>query len=238
MAKNEKSTSYIGEDVYKKFQSFITESLDALVSRFGEEDELLTFYAQSWSKFVVSSRLFSNLFAYIDKHFVSREKFENRKEILSIQELCLKLWEKKIVSKLYDSLSAVFLRKIEENRQGQGIDILSMKLFTDSLETISRYSQFEPIYLSQTEEFFKKELAQVLQPLPKDLMVKKIYEKINEEENRVSILLPSSSFKKVFFLLYCRWPIYSLMCLLLRIPNSFPIFSHNIWRAEKRKVCK
>ena len=164
---------YIGEDVYGKFKSFLIASLASLLSSFDQQQNQLEFYAQSWSKYTISARLFSNLFAYIDKHFVAREKFENKRPILSIHELCMASWKCEIVAKVYGVLTDLFMLKLRDNRRGMGeLDVFSMKMFTSSLFITQQYEAFEELYMKECESFYVAEAKDMDQCDPYELIKK------------------------------------------------------------------
>jgi cullin 1 len=51
-------------------------------------DELLTYYTSTWQLYTFSAKVLNNLFAYLNRFWVVREKEEGAKDVYEIRKVC------------------------------------------------------------------------------------------------------------------------------------------------------
>lgn len=203
----------MGSDLYNNLTRYFTahleeqrEKSEAIV-----DQDLLTFYAGEWDRFTTGANYINRLFAYLNRHWVKREKDEGRKNVYQVYILALVQWRDKLFYPIQNKdqkLVVALLKMIEKQRNGESIDTGLVKKVIDSFVSLGLddndqnkaqldvyQKEFEKPFIEATEKYYSHESATFLQEHSVPEYLKKAEERLREEEDRVERYLHFSTRK-------------------------------------------
>lgn len=203
-------TNLVGSELYRYLTNYFRTHLEQ--ARLGADglkgEALLRFYATEWDRYTTGANFVHRLFAYLNRHWVKREKDEGRKFVYTVYILALVQWKEHMFRYIQgkDRLTAALFDQIEKQRNGETIEASLIKKVVDSLvslgldeydsnrQNLDFYRQeFERYFITFTEAYYKNESdAFVSQNTTTDYM-KKAETRLKEEEERVELYLHSST---------------------------------------------
>ena len=76
----------MGSDLYNNLTRYFTAHLEEQREKSESivDQDLLTFYAGEWDRFTTGANYINRLFAYLNRHWVKREKDEGRKNVYQV----------------------------------------------------------------------------------------------------------------------------------------------------------
>lgn len=76
----------MGSDLYNNLTRYFTTHLEAQREKSEPivDHDLLVFYASEWDRFTTGANYINRLFAYLNRHWVKREKDEGRKNVYQV----------------------------------------------------------------------------------------------------------------------------------------------------------
>ncbi|PWN50392.1 putative SCF complex member Cullin 1 [Violaceomyces palustris] len=176
------------------------------------DEPLLKYYASEWDRYTTGANFVHRLFAYLNRHWVKREKDEGRKHVYTVYTLALVQWKEHMFKHVQTKgrLVNALLKQIEKQRNGEVIETSLVKKVVDSLvslgldevdtnrQNLEVYrSEFEKPFLEATELYYTNESdAFVSQNSATDYM-KKAESRLKEEEDRVELYLHASTRTKL-----------------------------------------
>ncbi|EPQ30308.1 uncharacterized protein PFL1_02424 [Pseudozyma flocculosa PF-1] len=176
------------------------------------EEPLLKYYGAEWDRYTTGAQYVNRLLAYLNRHWVKREKDEGRKHVYTVYILALVQWKEHMFKHVQNKgrLVNALLRQIERQRNGEVIESSLVKNVVDSLvslgldeadtnrQNLDVYKhEFEKPFLEATELYYQAESdAFVAQNSVTDYM-KKAEARIKEEEDRVELYLHSTTRAKL-----------------------------------------
>ena len=207
-------TNLVGAELYNHLTSYFRTHLEQV--RHGSdglsEEPLLRYYATEWDRYTTGANFVHRLFAYLNRHWVKREKDEGRKYVYTVYILALVQWKEHMFRYVQQKgrLVQALLKQIEKQRNGEVIEASLVKKVVDSLvslgldeadtnrQNLEVYRQeFEKPFIEATEVYYTAESdAFVSQNTATDYM-KKAETRLKEEEDRVELYLHASTRTKL-----------------------------------------
>jgi cullin 1 len=191
----------------------------------------LSYYAAEWDKYTTGANYVNSLFAYLNRHWLKRERDEGRMGVYPIYtvrassewsslaytqilQLALIQWHAIFFPHIQAKLTGAVLHLIERQRNGETIDQGLFKKVVDSFVSLGidesdlnktyldNYKQhFERPFLAATEAYYKNEPWRFYAETSLSGRLKKIEERLQEEEDRVERYLHTSTRKPLLTLL-------------------------------------
>ncbi len=207
-------TNLVGAELYKYLTQYFQTHLEQV--RTGSdglsEEPLLRYYATEWDRYTTGANFVHRLFAYLNRHWVKREKDEGRKHVYTVYILALVQWKEHMFRYVQQKgrLVQALLKQIEKQRNGEVIEASLVKKVVDSLvslgldetdtnrQNLDVYRhEFEKPFIEATEVYYTAESdAFVSQNTATDYM-KKAETRLKEEEDRVELYLHASTRTKL-----------------------------------------
>ncbi|KAF8490800.1 Cullin-domain-containing protein [Russula emetica] len=191
----------MGSDLYNSLVRYFVQHLRHLrdYSDSLQHELLLKYYAAEWDRYTTGANYINRLFAYLNRHWVKRERDEGRKGVYPIYTLALVQWRTNFflhIQGKQSKLAGAILRLIERQRNGETIDQGLVKKVVDSFASLDNYKEhFEIPFLSATEAYYKHESESFVAENPVSDYLKKAEERLKEEEDRVERYLHTTTRK-------------------------------------------
>jgi len=205
--------SLVGRELYDKLRAYLKEQcLNRLAdgkSKTG--DELLTYYTSTWSLYTFSAKVVNNLFAYLNRFWVVREREEGSKDVYEIRKMCLMVWRDELFYALKQQLFDGIMSLVHRDRTGESINTQLVRQMTDcfvqlglqeddeadaeaGMGQLAVYKEhFEKSFLDKTSEFYVAESDAFLEQNPVTEYMKKAESRLEEEMHRVQTYLHEST---------------------------------------------
>lgn len=173
-----------------------------LDSKNHNDENLVVFYIKSWHRYVIGCKFLNNIFAYINRYWVKREREEGHRNIHDIYTLCLNHWREDLFIPMHSRLIAAVLELINKQRDGESIETQNIKYIVQScvalgldenntkrtnLVIYTKY--FEDPFIDDTASYYTKESAEFLQSKGVVEYLKKASARLKEEAGRVDMYL-------------------------------------------------
>ncbi|GFR09432.1 cullin-1 [Trichonephila clavata] len=183
------------QSVYEKCEDFI-------------DEPLLMHYMQLWHDYRFSSKVLSGVCAYLNRHWVRREREKSRVDVLEVYHLALVSWKDYLLEPLKRRMSSAVLKLIERERTGETVNTRLISTALNSyiemgINCADPYSEhpslylykeaFETAFLTETELFYATESASIIRKNPVSEFMKKIELWFIEERRRAQLYLHEST---------------------------------------------
>ncbi|GAA5973888.1 hypothetical protein JCM11641_001202 [Rhodosporidiobolus odoratus] len=202
----------MGADLYKHLTQYFISHLRTVRAAAEDlsDEPLLRYYTKEWDRFTMGAMYVNRLFAYLNRHWVKREKDEGRKNVWGVYILALVSWKENFYNHIQNNarLTSAVLKLIEKQRNGETIETDLVKKVVDSFvalgldeadtnrQNLEVYREaFEKPFLMATETYYKAESEQYLSENSVTEYMKKAEARLGEEENRVELYLHASTKK-------------------------------------------
>ncbi|KIY43151.1 Cullin-domain-containing protein [Fistulina hepatica ATCC 64428] len=228
----------VGADLYNKLiEKFIehfktlTEKADTL-----QDEELLQFYATEWDRFMTGASYLNRLFAYLNRYWVKRERDEGKRSVYNVYTLGLAQWRLHVFNYIQandSKLTTAIFRLIQRQRNGEDVDPSLVKRVVNSFvslgidesdpdkECLEVYKKdFEEPFVTATQEYYRNESKTFMNDHPVSDYLKKVEERLKEEEERVDRCLHQKTRKEL--ILNCEQTLISAHSE--RLQDSFQEF--------------
>ncbi|KAH8793122.1 Cullin [Flagelloscypha sp. PMI_526] len=212
---NRTGPNFVGFDLYNKLSEYfvayfhpITEQVAVL-----QDEELLRFYGARWEYFTPRARYLNNIFGYLNRDWVQRERDEGRKQVYPVYTLALVQWKNEFLMHVQGPqkrLTNAVLHLVERQRNGEfiGHDLIKKVVYSFvslgidendlNKECLDVYKEhFEEPFIQATELYYKKESETFLAMNSISDYLKKAEERLREEGDRVELYLHPSTHKEL-----------------------------------------
>ncbi|KAG6853139.1 hypothetical protein C0991_006619 [Blastosporella zonata] len=212
---NRTGANLVGSDLYSKLHAYFIEHFKPMVDTCEtlQDIELLKYYAAQWDRYTTGANFLNRLFTYLNRYWVKRERDEGKKTVYPVYTLALSQWKDVFFKQIQQDnrkLTTAVLRLITQQRNGETIDQGLVKKVVDSFvslgldnadlnkECLDVYKDyFEGPFLEATEEYYKKESDSFLTANSVSDYLKKVEDRLREEEDRVERYLHNKTRKEL-----------------------------------------
>ncbi|KAH9366647.1 hypothetical protein HPB48_000590 [Haemaphysalis longicornis] len=201
----------MGHELYDRLKEFLRHYL---LTRFGDGTELksgdiLRCYIKEWEDYKRSSVGLSQIFLYFNLRWVERQRHEGRKNVYDAYQLAVLCWRDCVFRTVWADLTTALLKLIEVERNGGSIDgefvrqvvfsYVELGLNEDASSNVDNLTEygaaFESSFLLDTYRFYKNESESFLNCNPVTDYMKKVEQRLAEEEQRVGRYLHDTTSK-------------------------------------------
>ncbi|GMM35618.1 cullin [Saccharomycopsis crataegensis] len=213
----------IGSEIYARLKNFLTNYVLQLTKR--PDETFLQFYVRRWRRYTIGAGYLNNVFDYMNRYWVSKERSDGRRDIYDVNTLALLTWRENMFDINCNILVAEILEQIRLHRLKQqnspallthsiksfvmlGIDIQDLKK-----PNLGIYiDKFEKQYLINTIEFYNTESNEYLK-------THNLIDYMKRAEHRIA---DETSFATNFLDERSRRPLLETVCKSL-IENHAPV---------------
>ncbi|GLB34233.1 putative cullin family protein [Lyophyllum shimeji] len=205
----------VGSDLYSKLHAYFVEHFKPMVKKCEtlQDIDLLRYYAAEWDRYTTGANFLNRLFTYLNRYWVKRERDEGKKTVYPVYTLALSQWKEyffRQIQKDDSKLTKAVLRLITQQRNGEAINQGLVKKVVDSFvslgldnadlnkECLDVYKEhLEGPFLEATEDYYKKESESFLAANSVSDYLKKVEDRLREEEDRVERYLHTKTRKEL-----------------------------------------
>ncbi|KAF7342417.1 CULLIN-2 domain-containing protein [Mycena venus] len=193
----------MGADLYNNLVRYFVTHLKPLCEKSDsfQDEDLLQYYAYEWEKYSAGANFINRISAYLNRHWIKRERDKGRKGVYPVYTLALVQWKDNLfvpVQQKHRKLGSAILRLIELHRNGEIIDQGLVKKVVDSMVLLGLdqanpekacldvYKEhFEVPFIDATEQYYKNESESFLAENSLSNYLIKVEKRLREEEDRV-----------------------------------------------------
>jgi cullin 1 len=199
------------QKLYDRLSSFLKNHLIALQNR-GEDlmgEDILTFYSKQWEQFKFSCKILNGVCSYFNDHWIKTEFRKGRTNIRGINQLAVVTWKKYLLNQ---QVTNAVLKLIEKERDGETINShfisgvihsyvemgLNKENHNTTVQNLDVYKEcFEEIFLESSENYYARESIDFLSENQFTDYMKRVEQRLNEEQKRVKTYLHESTSEKL-----------------------------------------
>lgn len=170
---NNSSYSLAGAEIYSKLENYLISYILSLKK--SPAETFLEFYVKKWTRFTIGAGYLNNVFDYMNRYWVQKERSDGRRDVFDVNTLALLKWKFNMFNNNADQLIAEVLSLIEKQRNNEivetnlisvaikslvylGIDVQDLK----KPNLVVYIKHFEQDFLNSTEEYYTKESSNFL----------------------------------------------------------------------------
>uniref|UniRef100_A0A914CJC0 Cullin family profile domain-containing protein n=1 Tax=Acrobeloides nanus TaxID=290746 RepID=A0A914CJC0_9BILA len=198
-----------GYDLYERLKKFIRDFVSEyfVTCKDLEASQLLEKYTTFWKQFKFSSKFANDIFAHLNRHWISRELDEGNQDVYEIFNLAIVTWKTIFFDTLHQNITAAILKLIEQDRNGEKIQIsligdaissylelginkhdyhanLILKAHRPIADLTIYQNHFEKHFLEDTRRYYTTESTEFIQNNSFTEYLKKIELRFQEECDR------------------------------------------------------
>ncbi|QBM86379.1 cullin 1 [Metschnikowia aff. pulcherrima] len=170
----EKTTySLTGAEIYYKLEEYLVNFIRGLRAEPGEL--FLEFYVRKWKRFTIGAGYMNNVFDYMNRYWVQKERSDGRRDVFDVNTLALLQWKQHMFDTNVERIRSEIFALIERQRNNEivdtnvlsvavklmvflGIDVNDLK----KPNMVVYATCFETFFLEKTIEYYRLESAQFL----------------------------------------------------------------------------
>ncbi|ABN64961.2 ubiquitin ligase (cullin) of SCF involved in cell cycle control [Scheffersomyces stipitis CBS 6054] len=189
------SYSLAGAEIYAKLDVYLTQFIRALKKE--PSETFLEFYVRKWTRFTIGAGYMNNVFDYMNRYWVQKERSDGRRDVFDVNTLSLIKWRSEMFNNNSDTLISEVLDLIEMQRNNEIVDTSLISTAIKSLvflgidvqdlkkpNLVVYISYFEKNFLEKTGEYYSRESSQYLQEHNVVDYMKKCEARLAEEISR------------------------------------------------------
>lgn len=165
---------YSGKEIYHKLDEYLVEFISSLEK--DPDESFLEFYVRKWSRFTIGAGYLNNVFDYMNRYWVQKERSDGRRDVFDVSTLALLKWKTHMFNNNKETLIREILDQTERQRNNELVNTSSLSTAIKSLvflgidvqdlkksNLVVYINHFELGFLAETKEYYRKESAQFLQ---------------------------------------------------------------------------
>ncbi|KAI3402551.2 CDC53 [Candida oxycetoniae] len=210
IATNTENNSYslAGAEIYNKLDVYLVQFIRNLKKM--PNESFLEFYVRKWTRFTIGAVYMNNVFDYMNRYWVQKERSDGRKDIFDVNTLSLIKWRNEMFQPNCDILISQVLELIEKQRNHLIVDtnlistaIKSLVFLSIDIQDLKKpnliiyVNSFEKPFLEATMKYYSKESSDYLANNNVVDYMKKCETRLAEEISRSNTYLEDHS-KKAF----------------------------------------
>ncbi|RLV93800.1 Cell division control protein 53 [Spathaspora sp. JA1] len=167
------SYSLAGSEIYSKLDAYLTQFIRGLKKE--PHESLLEFYVRKWTRFTIGAVYMNNVFDYMNRYWVQKERSDGRRDIFDVNTLSLIKWRNEMFNPNSQVLIDEILNLIEKQRNNMIVDtslistaiksLVFLSIDTNDLKKsnlVIYVNSFEKPFLKATEEYYTRESSKFL----------------------------------------------------------------------------
>lgn len=192
---NNSSYSLAGAEIYSKLEEYLVSYILSLKKN--PNETFLEFYVKKWTRFTIGAGYMNNIFDYMNRYWVQKERSDGRRDVFDVNTLSLLKWKFNMFNNYADQLIDEVLISIEKQRNNEivetnlisvaikslvylGIDVQDLK--KPNLVVYIKF--FEQRFLDSTASYYSKESQNYLSQHNVVDYMKKCETRLGEEISR------------------------------------------------------
>ncbi|KAM9894108.1 hypothetical protein OXX79_008925 [Metschnikowia pulcherrima] len=170
----EKTTySLTGAEIYYKLEEYLVNFIRGLRAEPGES--FLEFYVRKWKRFTIGAGYMNNVFDYMNRYWVQKERSDGRRDVFDVNTLALLQWKQHMFDTNVERIRSEIFALIERQRNNEIVDtnvlsvaVKSMVFLGIDVNDLKKPNMvvyatcFETFFLEKTIEYYRSESAQFL----------------------------------------------------------------------------
>ncbi|KAI5953220.1 CDC53 [Candida jiufengensis] len=202
------SYSLAGAEIYSKLELYLIQFIKNLKKQ--PNESFLEFYVRKWTRFTIGAVYMNNVFDYMNRYWVQKERSDGRKDVFDVNTLSLIKWRNEMFQPNNEILINQILELIEKQRNHLIVDtnlistaIKSLVFLSIDIQDLKKpnliiyVNSFEKPFLDSTMAYYLKESSEYLANHNVVDYMKKCETRIAEEISRSNTFLEDHS-KKAF----------------------------------------
>ncbi|KAK6455811.1 ubiquitin ligase of SCF [Scheffersomyces xylosifermentans] len=215
IAASSENNSYAlaGAEIYNKLDEYLIQFIRGLSKEANES--FLEFYVRKWTRFTIGAGYMNNVFDYMNRYWVQKERSDGRRDVYDVNTLSLLKWKSEMFNGNADTLVSEVLTLIQKQRDNEIVDTSLVSTAIKSLVFLGIDTQdlkkpnlvvyinyFEHKFLEKTGEYYSRESAQYLQDHNVVDYMKKCESRLAEEISRSNNYLEEHTKKHLLDVLH------------------------------------
>ncbi|KAL7665921.1 Cullin family profile domain-containing protein [[Candida] zeylanoides] len=160
--------SLAGAEIYKKLDEYLVSYITGLTK--DPNESFLEFYVKKWTRFTIGAGYMNNVFDYMNRYWVQKERSDGRRDVFDVNTLSLLKWKEHLFNAHSEELVEAVLEQITKQRNNEIVDtslvstaIKSLALLGIDVQDLKKpnlvvyIKHFEKIYLQRTYEYYQRE---------------------------------------------------------------------------------
>ncbi|EGV62297.1 ubiquitin ligase (cullin) of SCF [Yamadazyma tenuis] len=189
------SYSLAGSEIYSKLEKYLVKLITSL--RKEPNESFLEFYVRRLNRFTIGAGYMNNVFDYMNRYWVQKERSDGRRDIYDVSTLCVLQWKAQMFVNNADRLIEEIMDQIERQRNNEIIDTNLISSAVKSLVYLGVDTQdlkkanlvvyinyFEKKFLEETAKYYRLESNEFLAEHNVVDYMKKCETRLNEEISR------------------------------------------------------
>lgn len=165
---NANSYSLAGAEIYAKAEEYLVNFITSLKQE--PNESFLEFYVKKWKRFTIGAGYMNNVFDYMNRYWVQKERSDGRRDVFDVSTLCILQWKTHMFNNNADKLINEILIQIERQRNNQIVDTNLISVAIKSLvflgidvqdlkkpNLVVYINHFEKKFLEKTAEYYANE---------------------------------------------------------------------------------